>query len=155
MSITGIIILLFVALLLIVLEIFVLPGVGIAGIGGIVLLIAGIYLSYTKIGVPTAHYILAGTLLLGITIMIFGLRSSTWRKLSLNTAVEGKVGSNIDTDSVKIGDTGTTVTSLRPMGTILIKGRTYEAKANNIIAAQTDIEVADINNNEIIVIPLK
>ncbi len=154
MSLTGIIIILLIALLLIFLEIFVLPGINVAGILGLLLMIAGIYLGYRQIGAPTAHYILATTLVLGTLIMFFGLRSSTWRKVALNTAIESKVAGDVS-ENVKVGDRGTALTRLGPIGTVLINGKTFEAKSANIIDAKTEIEVMEIDGNEIIVKPLK
>jgi len=154
MSLTGIVILLLIALLLIFLEVFVLPGINVAGISGLILLVAGIYLSYKNIGTPTAHYILAATLLFSILILIFGLRANTWRKLSLNTAVDGKV-ENFTNGSIKTGDRGITLTRLGPIGKVLINGIETEAKSTNIINAKTEIEVVEIDGNELIVKPLK
>lgn len=154
MSLTGIIIILLIALLLIFLEIFVLPGINVAGILGLLLMIAGIYLGYRQIGTPTAHYILATTLILGTLIMFFGLRSSTWRKVALDTAIESKVADDVS-ENVKVGDRGTALTRLGPIGTVLINGKTFEAKSANIIDAKTEIEVTEIDGNEIIVKPLK
>lgn len=154
MSLTGIIIILLIALLLIFLEIFVLPGINVAGILGLLLMIAGIYLGYRQIGAPTAHYILATTLVLGTLIMFFGLRSSTWRKVALDTAIESKVADDVS-ENVKVGDRGTALTRLGPIGTVLINGKTFEAKSANIIDAKTEIEVMEIDGNEIIVKPLK
>ena len=154
MSLTGIIIILLIALLLIFLEIFVLPGINVAGILGLLLMIAGIYLGYRQIGAPTAHYILATTLVLGTLIMFFGLRSSTWRKVALDTAIESKVADDVS-ENVKVGDRGTALTRLGPIGTVLINGKTFEAKSANITDAKTEIEVMEIDGNEIIVKPLK
>jgi membrane-bound ClpP family serine protease len=154
MSLTGIIIILLIALLLIFLEIFVLPGINVAGILGLLLIIAGIYLSYTQIGTPIAHYVLAATLFLGTLILVFGLRSSTWRKVSLDTSIDSKVSGDVSVN-VKVGDHGTTLTRLGPIGTVLINGMTFEAKSTNIIDAKTEIEVTGIDGNEIIVKPLK
>ncbi|MBR6083150.1 MAG: NfeD family protein [Salinivirgaceae bacterium] len=154
MSLTGIIIILLIALLLIFLEIFVLPGINVAGILGLLLMIAGIYLGYRQIGAPTAHYILATTLVLGTLIMFFGLRSSTWRKVALDTAIESKVAGDVS-ENVKVGDRGTALTRLGPIGTVLINGKTFEAKSANITDAKTEIEVTEIDGNEIIVKPLK
>ena len=154
MSLTGIIIILLIALLLIFLEIFVLPGINVAGILGLLLMIAGIYLGYRQIGAPTAHYILATTLVLGTLIMFFGLRSSTWRKVALDTAIESKVAGDVS-ENVKVGDRGTALTRLGPIGTVLINGKTFEAKSANITDAKTEIEVMEIDGNEIIVKPLK
>ena len=154
MSLTGIIIILLIALLLIFLEIFVLPGINVAGILGLLLMIAGIYLAYKQIGAPTAHYVLAATLILGTLILIFGLRSSTWRKVSLNTAIESKAIDNV-AENVKVGDRGTALTRLGPIGTVQINGMTFEAKSANITDAKTAVEVTEIVGNEIIVKPLK
>ena len=154
MSLTGIIIILLIALLLIFLEIFVLPGINVAGILGLLLIIVGIYLSYTQIGTPIAHYVLAATLFLGTLILVFGLRSSTWSKVSLDTAIDSKVSSDVSAN-VKVGDHGTALTRLGPIGTVLINGMTFEAKSANIIDAKTEIEVTEIDSNEIIVKPLK
>ena len=154
MSLTGIIILLLIALLLIFLEIFVLPGINVAGILGLLMMIAGIYLSYTQIGTPTAHYVLAATLFLGTLILLFGLRSSTWRKVSLDTSIDSKVNDDVSLN-VKVGDHGTTTTRLGPIGTVLINGKTFEAKSANITDAKTEIEVVEFDGNEIIVKPLK
>ena len=154
MSLTGIVILLLIALLLIFLEIFVLPGINVAGILGLLLMIAGIYLSYRQIGAPTAHYILAATLILGTLILVFGLRSSTWRKVSLDTAIESKAFGDVSVN-VKVGDRGTALTRLGPIGTVEINGMTFEAKSANIIDAKTAVEVTEIVGNEIIVKPLK
>ena len=154
MSLTGIVILLLIALLLIFLEIFVLPGINVAGILGLLLMIAGIYLSYRQIGAPTAHHILAATLILGTLIMFFGLRSSTWRKVSLDTAIDSKAFDNV-AENVKVGDRGTALTRLGPIGTVLINGMTFEAKSANITDVKTEVEVTEIVGNEIIVKPLK
>ena len=154
MSLTGIIKILLIALLLIFLEIFVLPGINVAGILGLLLMIAGIYLAYRQIGTPTAHYVLAATLILGTLILIFGLRSSTWRKVSLDTAIEGKAIDNV-AENVKVGDRGTALTRLGPIGTVQINGMTFEAKSANITDAKTAVEVTEIVGNEIIVKPLK
>ena len=154
MSLTGIVILLLIALLLIFLEIFVLPGINVAGILGLLLMIAGIYLTYRQIGAPTAHYVLAATLILGTLILFFGLRSSTWRKVSLDTAIEGKAIDNV-AENVKVGDRGTALTRLGPIGTVQINGMTFEAKSANITDAKTAVEVTEIVGNEIIVKPLK
>lgn len=154
MSLTGIVILLLIALLLIFLEIFVLPGINVAGILGLLLMIAGIYLAYRQIGAPTAHYVLAATLILGTLILIFGLRSSTWRKVSLDTAIESKAIDNV-AENVKVGDRGTALTRLGPIGTVQINGMTFEAKSANITDAKTAVEVTEIVGNEIIVKPLK
>lgn len=154
MSLTGIIIILLIALILIFLEVFVLPGINVAGILGIILLVVGIYLGYTELGKPAAHFVLTGTLLASALILIFGLRANTWRAVSLNTSIDGKID-NFVPDSIKIGDTGVTITRLGPIGSVQINGQTFEAKSANIINAKEKIVVTEINGKEIIVKPLK
>lgn len=150
MSLTGVIILLLIALILIFLEVFVLPGINVAGIAGLILLIADIYLAYSNVGTPQAHIVLAIAIGLSAIMLIFGLRANTWRRVSLNAAIDSKV-QNFSPEAIKIGDSGIALTRLGPIGKVLINGVEAEAKATNIINAQTKIEVVDIVDNELIV----
>jgi len=122
------IILFFVGVALLLLEIFVIPGFGFAGIAGIASIIAGIYLSLvgalenvTWSDLGDAAYRLGLTLLVTIggamLLARYGPRTTIWRKLSLpdeQKRDEGYVASK-DYRSY-IGKVGTAITPLRPAG---------------------------------------
>jgi membrane-bound serine protease (ClpP class) len=140
-------ILLFLAgLILIAVEIFVLPGFGIAGISGVLLVFVALVLSL--IGNVAFDFEPVDTERLGVAIMtvvvgifggfilslylgrkLFTAHSGPFKNLALN-AVQGiKDGYlNVDASFIALkGKTGTAQTVLRPGGKVLIDGEVYDA----------------------------
>jgi membrane-bound ClpP family serine protease len=153
MSLTGILVLIAIAMILILLEVFVLPGINVAGIAGLLILVLAIYYAYKDLGTPEAHFILGGTLVGSIGLLVIALRSNTWHRLSLKTASDSKVDS-FETGTIKPGDSGETLTRLGPIGKVVINGQTVEAKSQNkIINANTAITVVKLEGKQIIVKP--
>ena len=81
--------------ILVVLEILVLPGINVAGILGFISIIAGVYFGYAYYGGVTGHLILAGTVVFGFGMTWYVLRTKTWKRLSLDTRLEGTMGIDI------------------------------------------------------------
>ncbi len=153
MALSGIIILIILGFFLIFIEFFVVPGITVAGIGGVFLLIAGIWLSYSTYGITTGNYMLLSTFLLLIILLAFAFNSKTWKKISLKTQNTGKAKEESSL-SVNIDDKGITISRLTPMGTIMINDKIYEAESKGIyIEENTEIVVLSININKIIVKP--
>ena len=140
-----------IGLIFLALEILVIPGVGIAGIIGFILIIVGVWQTYAGHGMMAGHLVLAGTFVLTISTLVLSLRGKTWRKLALSTAIDSKVNV-IDEENLKPGDTGRTVSRLAPMGKALINGEFYEVSTNgDFIDQQTEVVVLKIDHNKIIV----
>ena len=157
MSVTLIIILILLGILLFIIEFLLIPGVGIAGIMGAALMIGGVILGFTYHGVTVGNIILASTVVLSVITLVLTLKSKTWKNVMLNTKIEGKVN-NIEQNGKKlnIGDTGTTITRLNPMGKIMIDGQYYEAQALNMLIDEgTEIIIIKIAGKKIIVKPNK
>jgi membrane-bound ClpP family serine protease len=148
----AIILFIVLGVVLMLLEILVIPGTTVAGFGALVLLGLGVYFSYTSYGIQTGHFVLGGTLLFLVISLVFSLRARTWKRFMLNSSVDGQVNT-IETE-VKTGDTGTSVSSLNPMGKVLINGEYYEARAINVlIDPNTQVIVTKIEGNILIVKP--
>lgn len=140
-----------IGLIFLALEILVIPGVGIAGIIGFILIIVGIWQTYTGHGMLAGHLVLAGTFILTVTTLVLSLRSKTWRKLALSTSIDSKVNL-VDENNLKPGDSGKTVSRLAPMGKALINGEYYEVSTNgDFIDQQTEVVVVKIDHSKIIV----
>jgi membrane-bound ClpP family serine protease len=140
-----------IGLIFLALEILVIPGVGIAGIIGFILIAVGVWQTYAGHGMLAGHLVLAGTFTLTILTLVLSLRGKTWRRLALSTSIDSKVNL-IDEENVKPGDMGKTVSRLAPMGKALINGEFYEVSTNgDFIDQQTDIVVLKIDHNKIIV----
>jgi membrane-bound ClpP family serine protease len=140
-----------IGLVFLALEILVIPGVGVAGIIGFILIAVGVWQAYAVHGMIAGHSVLGGTLALTVLTLVLSLRGKTWKRLSLSTSINSKVNV-IDGNKVKPGDTGKTVSRLAPMGKAMINGEFYEVSTNgDFIDQQTDIIVLKVDYNKIIV----
>jgi|ADurb_Cas_02_Slu_FD_contig_81_410436_length_1120_multi_2_in_0_out_0_3 membrane-bound ClpP family serine protease len=146
-----IIILILLGLVLIVLELFVIPGITIAGVAGFLLTAAGIYLSYQAFGTNGGHLCLGLTLLFAIVVMVFALRSNTWNKFMLTTNVESTV-EPISQQQINEGDQGKTVTRLNPVGKVKVNGITIEARCpDDYVEPESEVIVTKVFKNYVIV----
>ena len=133
-------------IILVAIEIFVIPGFGVAGISGIILIIAGLTLSMIEnvgfdfsisdndqlfkalLTVIVASIVsLIGSIYLGVKF----IESSLFKKFVLSTSENNTYGFNGINEKEKtlIGKTGITVTLLRPSGKIEIDGEIYDSTA--------------------------
>ena len=130
-------------------EIFAIPGFGVAGVAGIIAMVTGLTLSlvdnvvfenpeFTGEGLG----ILMKSLSLVLVSMLFGLIFSLWatRKLLTTTAFsnlslksEQQVGDGfigVETEGgTLVGESGMAHTVLRPSGKVMIKGKLFDAKS--------------------------
>jgi len=153
---TIIIILIILGILLFVIEFLLVPGVTIAGIGGLVLTVFGVYKAFSDYGTTVGIWVLIGTILLSVFVIAMSLRARTWNRLMLKTNIQGTVDKDLSEDQVKTGDRGTSLTRLAPMGKILVNELVREAKSiEGFIDEHTDIEVVAIEGTRISVKPIK
>ena len=153
---TVIIILIILGILLFVIEFLLVPGVTIAGIGGLVLTVFGVYKAFNDYGSTVGVWVLIGTILLSVFVIIMSLRARTWDRLMLKTEVKGTVDTDLTEEQVKPGDFGTTLTRLAPMGKILVNNLVREAKSTEgFIDEHSDIEIVSIEGTRISVKPIK
>ena len=151
MSWTLIAVLIIIGLIFIVMEILVIPGQGVLGIIGLLVMAVGIWQTYTAYGNLAGHIVLASTSVLSVVALIMSLRSKTWKKMMLESESNGKVNL-IDLDKVKVGDIGKTISRLAPAGKALINQEYYEVHTyGSFIDQNTEIEVVDIDHNKIFV----
>lgn len=136
--------------ILVILEFLVFPGVNIAGVLGFICIAAAIYLGYSSYGAVAGHAILFGTIVFGAGITWYALRSSTWKRLSLDTKIDSTV-EGVE-DFVKAGDTGVCVGRLAPMGNVRIGEALVEAESESgYVDANREVEVVKVLKNKVIV----
>lgn len=152
MDIIIIIFLMALAIGLILLEIFLLPGITFAGIGGFVFAIGGIIYAYTT-GTIIGHITLGGSIVVFGGLFFWLLRANSFKKVALHTDVDSKLTSSRDLGIVP-GDEGITLSRLAPIGKANIKGITVEAKSREeFIDEQTQVVVIRVDGYNVIVIP--
>ena len=154
-----------VGVILILLEVFVIPGFGVAGIGGIVLVVGGLTMSLLDnrdfdfrgvSGFDTGRAAL--TVLLGLGI---GFSLVVWlsnrighrgplRRLALHADLEEAVSTPSLAELV--GKRGVAVTVLRPSGTVDIEGEPYDSVSESgFIAPGTPVCVVRFENAQLYV----
>ncbi len=155
-------------LILLALEAFVIPGFGVAGILGIVSLLAGLSMSLFGAGANMQAALSAITQVLfaliiggGAAILLFRWMPRSWlgRGLVLDTEPSVHPGKESDfassSSSVVAGQTGMTVTMLRPSGIAEINGQRVDVVADGqYISAGVVIRVGRVEGHRVVVHPI-
>jgi membrane-bound ClpP family serine protease len=153
MSLSLIIALIAIGIVLLIIELLVIPGVTIAGIGGFILIIVGIFFAYKSQGTLIGNYILLGSAAFCIVMVVYALRTNTWKNVGLKSNIDGRVTA-FELDSLKEGDEGITITRLAPIGKAMVNDVICEAKSKSgFIDEKTEIVITKVVNNQIIVKP--
>ncbi|MEG1622103.1 MAG: NfeD family protein [Alistipes sp.] len=148
--------LIFFGLIFLVAEIVLLPGLSIGGILSLSCYGCAGYLAFRDFGSTAGTIIIVIILLLSVAAVAVSLRSKTWQRFSLHQKVGEAMMPTPEQDDVKIGDRGTTLSRLSPMGTVEIRGKIYEAKhISGYVDPQTEVEVVGFTNSNVIVKTMK
>ncbi len=92
MNVFLVILLVCVGILLLVAELYLLPGFGVAGIGGFSSLVGGVCLAYYRISTMAGHITLILSIVLTLLAIYLFYRSRAIEKMALDTTIEGSVG---------------------------------------------------------------
>ena len=144
--------LLVLGVLLMLVEMLLIPGIGVAGFLSLGSLGVACWYAFSAISTAAGWWTsLAAVLLLGV-MMFFALRAKTWRRFELTTEVTSKRGT--ESEGVHVGDRGVAYTRLAPMGTGRFGTLSCEVKSfdNTMVAAGTP--VVAIEENKPLVKPL-
>ncbi len=134
-----------------ILEIFFLPGISVALIGGLACLVAGIVVAYTNLGPLAGNITLISSAVSMAIAFVWFIRSKTLKKMSLETNIDSKIAAHQGVE-VKVGDKGQCISRLAPTGKILINGKTLEGRSENeILNAGTRVLVTGISDLNVIV----
>ena len=146
-----IIFLILLGLFLLFLEFFVIPGMTVAGIGGLIFSVTGISMVYSNYGAATGHIVLLRTIIFSIILFIISFKSGTWDRLMLKSAITGQV-ETVEENSIEPGDTGITITRLNPIGKVKVKDQIIEAKCpGQFVDPNTEVIVKEVFKTYIIV----
>ena len=151
---------LFVGIILLVLEIFVIPGFGVAGVLGMTLTVGSLVLimlnndffnfDFVPLGdIVVAMFATLGGISGGALLLFFGgsrlTETKAFRRMALTDTQETNQGytSNFNEASMS-GKTGTAFTILRPSGKVMIEGKLFDAfTRGEYIEKEESIEVID------------
>lgn len=154
MYIFLVILLLLFGICLIVAEIFLIPGVGFAGLFGLASLAASVFVGYSYISPLAGHIALCASLLCFIIAIYLFLRGKTLDKMALKTDINSKVDLVSDL-AAKEGDVVTTISRLAPMGKVRIGTTDVEAKSEGgFVDPNSPVSIVKIEGNIVIVKPV-
>lgn len=143
-------------LILLATEVIIIPGFGIAGIGGIVALVAGIVLA-----APTVNHgvtslviaILATGVLVAVSIKFLPTRN-VWKRLILGDKQLRAGGYNAPSVELVelVGSEGVAITPLRPSGAVKIGDKRIDVvTTGNYIPSGTEVKVVKVEGTRVIV----
>ena len=137
------IIALFIGILLIIAEIFVIPGFGVAGVAGITLTVVSLILimlnndyfnfEFVPLGdIVVASAVAFGGLTAGMAVLFFGgtrlMQSKAFQRIALTDTQESSKGYTVNSLTKSMnGKTGTAYTVLRPSGKVMIDDQLFDA----------------------------
>ena len=147
--------LIIVGLALIAVEVYVVPGLNVVGILGILVLIFAIGYAFSSNGLLGGVFTLGGTLVLGGGMLYAMWRSGAWEEFILATSMVPGLqlpeGSQ-DNRARYLGKVGAALTPLRPSGVAEIDGERVEVQTEGgFIAANSQIRVVAIDRRHIFV----
>ena len=133
-------------------EIFLLPGITVAGIGAFISCGISAYYAFVNYGNTVGFITLGVILILSVATVVIGLRDKTWRRFTLKNNIDSQSHTDPASDQIHVGDRGITITRLAPIGKVRINGRDYEAKSTDAYIDQhSEIEVIGFDNFAVIV----
>jgi membrane-bound serine protease (ClpP class) len=158
-------------LILLIIEIFVIPGFGIVGLLGITSIFASLILSmfkfppkefpfdFWRLAKPMQSMGVATVFIISIGYFIskYFFKTSLWSRVQLSEEFTSKKGFvSADTRSDLIGKIGIAISPIRPAGTILIDNRRVDViSQGDFIDADTQVKITDIKGAKVTVKPYK
>lgn len=138
-------------LLLFAVEVFLIPGISLAGIASGASILYAIYYAFSSLGTQ-AGFITLGASVVGIAgVTLWFMRSKTVDRLALNQTLNFKLNPLKGLD-LQVGDTGVTTTRLTLIGNPEIKGQRIEVQsADGFIEEKTAIRISRIDNGVVYV----
>ena len=147
-----IITLILVGLVLIFAEILLIPGVGIAGILGLLSMGGSCFYAFYEFGNTAGAIVTAINAVLIVALTVWVLRAKTWKRMSLETNIDSKA---VEGATLSVGEKGKTLTRLAPMGSARFGNYVVEVKAlEGMLDPDVLVEVVLIEDNKIYVKPI-
>ncbi|MFH1006877.1 MAG: NfeD family protein [Candidatus Latescibacterota bacterium] len=148
--------LLLIGFVLILIEIFLIPGISLAGIGGGLAILGGVGYAYKYLGITEAAWCLGGSLVLGAVLLRFVVKTGSWRRMVLNSKESGDEGfrsTRFELEAL-VGKEGVALTPLRPSGTATIEGQRIDVvTGGGFVERHSKIVVVEVEGNRVVVRP--
>ena len=151
MDIFIIALLIFIGLVMVILEVFFLPGITIAGISAVLFFVGAVFYAFMPLGEFAGYITIAVSVIVTIVGIVIFIRSRSLDRMALKTTIDS-VAPTLVSDQIKAGDEGVTLSRLNPMGSVLINDVTVEARTReDFIDEDTPVVVEKVDRTTVIV----
>jgi membrane-bound ClpP family serine protease len=141
MEIAITVILVLLATVLLTVEVALIPGFGVAGVLGILSMLASVFYAFFVVGNVAGWITIIVSGLICVSLFLWALYGKSLDRLALKKNIDSNVKGD-ELDKIKVGDRGITKTRLALIGDANINGEVVEVKS----------EMGFINENEDIVV---
>lgn len=117
-------------IVMLVVEIALIPGVGITGIIGVLSLISSIIYTFMSMGAIAGWIMVAITVVVSIILFRWAASNKTYDKMALKKNIDSKVA-NADAKKLKVGDLGVATTRLALIGEAEFEAMRAEVKSSD------------------------
>ncbi|GAA0879061.1 NfeD family protein [Algoriphagus jejuensis] len=143
--------LLSIGLILILIEVFLIPGTTFIGIIGFVTSLAGVYFAFLSYDSGTALWITSIAAILNIAAIWFGFTSGVWQRFSLKDTLKGGAFDG-RTIGLAEGMIGRAISDIKPFGKVIFGDQVYEVKSEEgFIEVGKTVNIIKIEKNKILV----
>ncbi|MDR1678985.1 MAG: NfeD family protein [Prevotellaceae bacterium] len=150
MDLTIVISLMLLAIVLLLIEIFLVPGISVAGVLGIAGIIASVIWAF-QIDTTTGLITLSAGILVCAFFAWLVFRSRVLDKMSLKAEIDSTV-ETVKNLNINAGDEGIAISRLATIGKVQVNGNTVEAKTNgSFIDEGTEVIVVEVFESNILV----
>lgn len=149
MDIAVILLLLLISAVLMLIELFIIPGTSISGIASLCCLAAANIMTFVQYGAGIGLAVLAASLVVFCLLMYWMMHSRLWKKYSLHKSIDSTSATEAQL-SVRPGDEGIALTRLALIGNADINGKTVEVKSvDGFLDEGTHIVVTHVQDAQI------
>jgi len=154
MNFLIIVFLIILGIVLLLIEVTILPGITVAGVGSFLVLVYSVYLAFTTYGSLVGFLTLAFVLIVSPLLVYYFFKGKAGKSMVLNTVLTG-VANEIDLEKVKVGDVGVTIGRLAPMGKIKVNDEVVEVRSTGTFVNPGEkVRIIHIEKSMVTVEPL-
>ena len=151
-----IITLIVIGIVLLLAELLLIPGIGVAGILGLLSLVGANFIAFFYHSQTMGVIVLFLSVAICVLAVTYALRAKTWKRLSLHQEIEAKAIPLPQEQGIHVGMKGKTLGRLIPSGKARFGAVDVEVYAfQGVIDPGTEVEVIQIEDLRIFVVPVE
>lgn len=151
MTIVTIILALLIGVSLLLMEVVVIPGFGICGIGGGILTLFAYYITFSRYGLLWGVVAVVASIVLFAILWYILINSRFSKVMHLNTTISSRVSDENNNMQIAAGTPARALTRMNLVGRISIDGKEYEGRAISFVDEGAELEVIGIEDNVVVV----